>query len=103
MAAYGEILMAAVMQADRPGRVRPGTGQLRDLRLDIAPSPIIARDRSRRSRRSQPQITVALRTQKARQFMSFTVSPHLHIRRQRDGQLAAALVIALPRKQWDMH
>jgi hypothetical protein len=35
--------------------------------------------------------------------MSFTVSPHLHIRRQRDGQLAAALVIALPRKQWDMH
>jgi hypothetical protein len=30
------------MQADRPGRGRPGTGQLRDLRLGTAASPIIA-------------------------------------------------------------
>jgi hypothetical protein len=60
-------------------RVRPGIGQLRDLRLGIAASPIIARDRSRRSRRSRPQVTVAPGTQKARPFTSFMVPPHLHI------------------------
>ena len=42
----------------------------------------VTRARSRRSRRSEPQITAATSTQTARSFTSFTVPQHLHISRR---------------------